>query len=66
MLCVKVRLNREAEFDPEVQVEIEKNLDFIPLEFRHKYRTRQLEFTYSTKQPLTIVSIEEEVRLGTS
>ncbi len=65
MLSVRIRLNRQAEFDPEIQIPIDPRLDFLPVPVQHIYKTRQLELTYSEADPLTIISIEEETRLGT-
>lgn len=65
MISVRFRLDRAAEFDPEIQVEIGPRLDFIPINIPMSYRTRQLEFVYTEPEPLVIMEIEEELGVNT-
>lgn len=65
MISIRFRTDRTAEFDPEIQVEIDPRLDFIPVNVPMSYRTRQFEFLYSEPEPLVIMEVEEEVHVNT-
>ena len=63
-LSVRFKLDRHADFDPEIQYDVEPRLDFIPINIPTIYHTKQFEFSYSDSKPLTIISLEEELRVG--
>lgn len=66
ILSVRVRYNRNADFDPEEQIEFDQRLDFLPVTARSISRVKQFEFLYSDPEPFAIAQLQEEFIHGNS
>lgn len=64
MMSVRFRIDREPEFDPEIQIPIEVRFDVLPINIPTLFRTKQLELIYTEENPLVIMEMEEELIVG--
>lgn len=65
MLSFRHRIDRQAEYDPEIQIPIETRFDSLYVNIPTLFFNKQIELKYSEENPMSILSIEEEVSRGT-